>query len=225
MQRTWHGRDPNRVLQQRIIPESSEEDSSCNEEDEEFNEMKVRNTYDDIRRYIMLRYDTWSKFRILCKFDEGIRCKIVINMYIVHAVNSAYLRKIYATLMSGHHNSMFPTQSPKMYTKQPRGNGHLFYNTKISSLGYVILWTCRTMKNANYLTLNITTLWAGGLTRKEESQAWDGGWQRCQVACQGCQGSQGWAGGHRWPGEDMEGAAMSIRMCICKSTYFHSWLN
>jgi hypothetical protein len=52
-----HGRDPNRVLQQRIIPESSEEDSSSTEDDEEYNEIKVRNTYNDIRRYIMLRYD------------------------------------------------------------------------------------------------------------------------------------------------------------------------
>ena len=60
-------------------------------------------------------------------------------MNIVHAVNSAYSRKIYATLMSGHHNIMFPTQSPKMYTKQPRDNGHLFHNTNISALGYVIL--------------------------------------------------------------------------------------
>ena len=123
MKRKRHGLDPNRLLQQPIIRESSEEDSSEEDSFEEnisfgdFYEMQVRNTYNDIRRYIMLRYDKWSKFRILCKFDEGIRCKIVINMYIVHAVNSAYLRKIYATLMSGHHNIMFPTHSPKMYTK------------------------------------------------------------------------------------------------------------
>jgi hypothetical protein len=58
MKRKGHGRDPNRVLQQRIIPESSEEDSSSTEDDEEYNEIKVRNTYNDIRRYIMLRYDT-----------------------------------------------------------------------------------------------------------------------------------------------------------------------
>jgi hypothetical protein len=64
MKRKRHGLDPNRVLQQRINQESSEEDSSCTEVDEEFNisfeefnEMKVRNTYNDIRRYIMLRYD------------------------------------------------------------------------------------------------------------------------------------------------------------------------
>jgi hypothetical protein len=57
MKRKRHGLDPNRILQQRIIPESSEEDSSCTEDDEECNEMKVRNTYNDIRRYIMLRYD------------------------------------------------------------------------------------------------------------------------------------------------------------------------
>ena len=63
MKRKRHGLDPNRLLQQPIIRESSEEDSSEEDSFEEnisfgdFYEMQVRNTYNDIRRYIMLRYD------------------------------------------------------------------------------------------------------------------------------------------------------------------------